>query len=176
MDAIIAGCFRQEHEAKQAITELLRYGFPEDEISVFFVNPPRLHAARPLDEMGDDDESAPDRDDAQPVRAAGMMVAALAPSYAKRICAVNVLRAAGAQDIERADGTWRGGKWADFNPLSTPQLVDLPQRKNPWTRSSIAAVPPENAGGPRLRRNRRSCAAVSISTRCPIAMPDTSTR
>jgi hypothetical protein len=60
--------------------------------------------------------------------------------------------------------------------LKPPQLVDLPQRKNHWTRSSIAAVPPENAGGPPPRRNRRSCVAVSISTRCPIAMRDTSTR
>ena len=29
--------------------------------------------------------------------------------FAKRVAAVNVLRAKGAQDIERADGTWQAG-------------------------------------------------------------------
>ena len=51
-----------------------------------------------------------------PQRQSGIMVAARAAEYAKRIVAVDVLRSTGAQDIERA-GTWQSGKWADFDPL-----------------------------------------------------------
>ena len=46
--------------------------------------------------------------------------------YAKRVAAVNALRAAGARDIERAEGTWEAGQWIDFDPLKPPLLVDLP--------------------------------------------------
>jgi hypothetical protein len=66
----------------------------------------------------------------KPVRAAGMMVAARAPDFAKRVVAADVLRAAGAQDIERADGTWQDGQWVDFDPLKPPLLVDLPAEEN----------------------------------------------
>ena len=49
-----------------------------------------------------------------------------AVEFARRVAAVNVLRAKGAQDIERADGTWQAGQWIDFDPLKPPLLVDLP--------------------------------------------------
>ena len=62
----------------------------------------------------------------EPVRSGGLLVAVRAPEYAKRGTAVNVLRGAGARDIERADGTWEKGAWVDFNPLKPPRLVDLP--------------------------------------------------
>ena len=32
-------------------------------------------------------------------------------------------RSRGAIDIERAEGVWRDGTWADFDPLRTPRLV-----------------------------------------------------
>lgn len=38
--------------------------------------------------------------------------------------AIEILRALGAVDIERASGTIIDGDWPDFDPLSTPQLVD----------------------------------------------------
>jgi hypothetical protein len=60
----------------------------------------------------------------QPQRQSGVMVAVRAAEYAKRIVAVNVLRSTGAQDIERADGTWEGGHWVDFDPLKAPWLID----------------------------------------------------
>jgi hypothetical protein len=66
----------------------------------------------------------------KPVRAAGMMVAVRAPEFARRVAAVNALRAAGARDIERADGTWHDGQWIDFDPLKSPLLVDLPAEEN----------------------------------------------
>ncbi len=62
----------------------------------------------------------------KPVRGAGLVVGVRAPEFAKRVAAVNVLRAAGARDIERADGTWEKGAWVDFDPSKPPLLVDLP--------------------------------------------------
>ena len=64
--------------------------------------------------------------DVKPVRSGGIIVAVRAVEFAKRVNAVNILRAAGAQDIERADGTWEAGRWIDFDPLKPPLLVDLP--------------------------------------------------
>ena len=66
----------------------------------------------------------------KPVRAAGMTVAVRAPEFSRRVAAVNALRAAGARDIERADGTWQDGQWVDFDPLKPPLLVDLPAEEN----------------------------------------------
>ncbi|CAB3806000.1 hypothetical protein LMG28688_06272 [Paraburkholderia caffeinitolerans] len=34
--------------------------------------------------------------------------------------AAEVLREAGADDLERASGQWNGGHWADFDPTQTP--------------------------------------------------------
>jgi len=64
--------------------------------------------------------------DAAPVRCGGMFVAVRAVEFAKRVDAANILRTEGARDVERADGTWQGGKWVDFDPLKPPLLVDLP--------------------------------------------------
>ena len=61
------------------------------------------------------------------LRSSGIFVAVRAVEFAKRVAAVNVLRAKGAQDIERADGTWQAGQWIDFDPLKPPLLVDLPE-------------------------------------------------
>ena len=37
---------------------------------------------------------------------------------------IDTLREEGAADIERADGMWVDGDWADFDPVATPRLVD----------------------------------------------------
>ncbi len=63
---------------------------------------------------------------ASTVRSGGMLVAVRAVEFAKRVDAVNTLRAEGARDIERADGTLQAGQWIDFDPLKPPLLVDLP--------------------------------------------------
>jgi hypothetical protein len=34
--------------------------------------------------------------------------------------AAEVLREAGANDVERASGQWHGGHWADFDPTQAP--------------------------------------------------------
>jgi hypothetical protein len=64
--------------------------------------------------------------DTASVRSSGIFVAVRAVEFARRVAAVNVLRAKGAQDIERADGTWQAGQWIDFDPLKPPLFVDLP--------------------------------------------------
>lgn len=70
----------------------------------------------------------------QPARRGRMLVAVRAPEYAKRLIAVNVLLAYGARDVERADGSWVGGRWVDFDPLKSPRLVDLPAASERWIR------------------------------------------
>jgi hypothetical protein len=63
---------------------------------------------------------------ASAARSGGVLVAVRAVEFAKRVDAVNILRIAGARDIERADGTWEAGRWVDFDPLKPLLLVDLP--------------------------------------------------
>ena len=70
--------------------------------------------------------TAEERADAAPVRCGGIIVAVRAGEFPKRVNAVNILRTEGAQDIERADGTWQAGQWTDFDPLKPPLLVDPP--------------------------------------------------
>jgi hypothetical protein len=56
-------------------------------------------------------------------RKAGIMVAVRADDGGTQDSAIQALRAHGALEIERADGTWRDGAWADFDPLRTPRIV-----------------------------------------------------
>jgi hypothetical protein len=57
-------------------------------------------------------------------RHAGMLVAVKVSEQAPETLAIDVLCEHGARDIERAQGTWHDGKWADFDPLSTPHRVE----------------------------------------------------
>jgi uncharacterized protein YcfJ len=54
------------------------------------------------------------------VRHSGVMLAAHAPSPDQRALALEILLASGAKDIEAVDGIWRGGRWADFDPVKAP--------------------------------------------------------
>jgi hypothetical protein len=56
-------------------------------------------------------------------RKAGIIVAVRADEDGSEDRAVQALRTQGALEIERAEGTWRDGAWADFDPLRTPRLV-----------------------------------------------------
>jgi len=105
MTPIIAGRFDQEGQAQAAVAALYRGGFDSDDVTVLFVDPPPQRSTYPI---------------------GGILVAVRALEFAKRVAAVNALRAKGAQDIERADGTWQAGQWIDFDPLKPPLLVDLP--------------------------------------------------
>jgi hypothetical protein len=56
-------------------------------------------------------------------RKAGIMVAVRVDAGGSENAAIDALRARGALEIERAEGQWRDGGWADFDPLRTPRYV-----------------------------------------------------
>lgn len=59
----------------------------------------------------------------EPPRKSGMLVAISAPASAQQDAAIRILRAHGATDIERTEGTFTAGQWSDFNPLTPVTLV-----------------------------------------------------
>lgn len=61
-------------------------------------------------------------------RPAGVLVAVRVDREGERDRAVDVLAAQGAEDVEEAEGTWRDGAWADFDPTVPPRyLVKSPR-------------------------------------------------
>jgi hypothetical protein len=186
MSLIVAGRFQTFDQAEQAASRLFTRGFVEEDVSLFYVNPPGQHAVLPTGgdvhvdrsmrpgqrgagggvvvgavigaavgaaivaathmsalvfviasavgayigsfigamghaRHGKDDPPIPashDRDQ-QPVREAGVLLAVHVSDETRRM-AEELLREAGAEDVERASGRWQSGKWADFNPVSAP--------------------------------------------------------
>jgi hypothetical protein len=57
------------------------------------------------------------------IRQPGIVVAVSVPEPASEDRAIELLRAQGADDIERADGTIVDGDWKDFDPVAPPSLV-----------------------------------------------------
>jgi len=51
-------------------------------------------------------------------------VAVIAEMSEDEELAIDVLRSGGALMIERADGAWRNGKWADFDPVRAPEVIE----------------------------------------------------
>jgi hypothetical protein len=60
----------------------------------------------------------------EPVERRSGMIVAVRADEAGPERAIQALREAGAEDIERATGEWRNGEWADFDPTSFPDFVD----------------------------------------------------
>ncbi|WER49332.1 hypothetical protein CupriaWKF_19455 [Cupriavidus sp. WKF15] len=184
-DAIIAGRFDSFAKAETTAGRLRAQGVAQEDLSVFYVNPPGQHAAYPI---GGDTAVDPGsrrsgfgavagvllgatagaalgaaiitimgvsppvslfvlvfatglcayvgslvggalsltrggraegRRGRAPVRNAGVLLAAhVEPGNAGLVC--DLLRKGGARDIERAQGHWREGRWADFDPLAPP--------------------------------------------------------
>ncbi|MGI4814637.1 MAG: hypothetical protein ACRYG5_06125 [Janthinobacterium lividum] len=56
------------------------------------------------------------------IRETGVLLAIHVNEENKAIAA-DVLREAGAHDVERASGRWAQGKWTDFDPLEPPHLA-----------------------------------------------------
>ena len=73
-----------------------------------------------LDGLGnhDDKPRAPER------RPAGVMLSVHITGQVDEQRVIATLRAQGAADIEQAQGEWRDGDWADFNPVAAPRLVE----------------------------------------------------
>jgi hypothetical protein len=130
---IIAGNFEDNSSATEAVKALVKGGVAPDQVCVFFLNPPGQHDTYPvgytgalagaLSKTGRRPEKEAGEPASPPPRRAGMVVAVNVSAKAPEKLATDVLRQHGARDIERAHGTWTRGKWEDFDPLSTPQLV-----------------------------------------------------
>ncbi len=174
MTTIIAGRVEQQSQVRDVIGALVKAGFPQDQISSFYVNPPGQHDIYPI---GGDRDISPgaehsvrgaaaggavgaaigiaatplvgplgpieggllgaylgslagtlsqtdEAEETPPLRQAGMLVAVSVPDDAHERRAVQVLRALGAHDLERIEGTITDGDWDDFDPLSSPALLD----------------------------------------------------
>lgn len=91
-----------------------------------------------MKEKGETGEHGEDADNAAPLRKSGMLLAIGIGEQQEEAQAINVLRSLGAEDIERAQGTITDGDWNDFDPLSTPELIqpapDQPQPGSPAQR------------------------------------------
>jgi hypothetical protein len=59
----------------------------------------------------------------QGTRRGGLMVAVNAGDERNVMRIADCLRAAGADEVEHAEGEWRDGHWADFDPLRAPRLL-----------------------------------------------------
>ncbi len=64
-----------------------------------------------------------ERDGSAAMRQGGVMIAVHIVHAADQARVVQTLKAAGAADIEQADGKWQDGDWVDFDPLAAPELV-----------------------------------------------------
>jgi hypothetical protein len=75
-----------------------------------------------MNRLGDNDEQTHEP------RPAGVMVAVNAASTEDEEVAIDLLRGGGARLIERAQGAWRDGKWADFDPVRPPDVIEKRDR------------------------------------------------
>jgi hypothetical protein len=75
-----------------------------------------------MKEKGDEGEAA-DKENAEPLRQSGMLVAVSVADREHEDRAIGVLRSLGAADLERAQGTIENSDWRDFNPLAPPALI-----------------------------------------------------
>ena len=69
--------------------------------------------------LGDHD----DKPHASERRPGGIMLSVRIANPVNEQRVIATLRAQGAADIEQAQGEWRDGDWADFNPVEAPRLV-----------------------------------------------------
>jgi hypothetical protein len=67
-------------------------------------------------------------------RPAGVMIAVRVEDATEEQTAIGVLSGQGAGHIEKAEGSWSQGQWADFDPVTVPHIVSgvpvSPRRKS----------------------------------------------
>jgi hypothetical protein len=76
-------------------------------------------------QMGDDDHAAPESE--IPMRPAGVRVAVAVVDENASSRVERALRHGDVKSIELATGNWEGGRWADFDPVSTPHWIVPPR-------------------------------------------------
>lgn len=64
-----------------------------------------------------------DAENTLPLRRSGIMIAVAIAGRSQEDEAKHLLQAAGAQDLELAQGTIAEGDWVDFDPISTPKPI-----------------------------------------------------
>ncbi len=106
MSSIIAGRFESLASAEDAARILFARGFAVWDVSIMSVR----------------QDSAEDTGTKPPQPADNVMLAACVNNGLGSV-AVDVLREAGASGLERAQGTWEGGQWTDFNPARRGEPV-----------------------------------------------------
>ena len=80
----------------------------------------------PHEEKEETETKTPDAD-AVDTRRGGMMLAVrVDPANERKV--IDVLMAAGVEDLERAQGDWQDGQWVDFDPLAPPHKIDVETR------------------------------------------------
>ena len=62
------------------------------------------------------------------MRQGGVMLAVHVVERGSESELIRLLHAAGAKDIEEADGIWGEADWVDFDPLGSPNLVEIETR------------------------------------------------
>jgi hypothetical protein len=60
-------------------------------------------------------------------RPAGVRVVVQVPTQEQKALVLDALLRHHARSVEEAEGTWRNGAWADFDPVSVPRWVVPPQ-------------------------------------------------
>jgi hypothetical protein len=76
-----------------------------------------------LNNLGDKTDKSPERSSARP---AGVRVVVHAPTAEQRSRVIDAMLRHHARSIEEADGEWRSGTWANFDPVSVPRWVVPP--------------------------------------------------
>jgi hypothetical protein len=66
--------------------------------------------------------------DESAMRQGGVMLAVHVIEQGSESEVIRLLHAAGAKDIEEADGIWGEADWIDFDPLGSPNLVEIETR------------------------------------------------
>jgi hypothetical protein len=99
MSPIVAGRFDSIASAEDAARILFARGFSVWDVSIMSVRPPG--------------EAQPET---QADKSAGNVMLAACVGNGLSSVVVDVLREAGASDLERAQGRWECGQWTDFDP------------------------------------------------------------
>lgn len=86
-----------------------------------------------MKERGETGEQGEDADNAMPVRGSGLLLAVALGEQDDENDAIGVLRACGAEDIERAQGIIANGDWIDFDPVAPPALIAPPPQAQSTT-------------------------------------------
>jgi hypothetical protein len=116
MSTIIAGGFENVEYGNRALLRLSQAAVPTEYICTYGVNPPGMRDRTPVGAS-----TASGHEDLRP---AEMLVAVNADAAGvDEQSLVRIFEECGAWRVERAEGRWADGVWADFDPVARPRLI-----------------------------------------------------